>query len=158
MKREAAKANLQAVTSGHILTANDLFNWASTHIQNVKFFFVSSEQVTANTFQQETRFNDASRVSGTRSHHCFIPHEDGKTLLVKRVSGEEPSFETVLFEDTGRLETAEQIIQLHHCEIGKECAFTQDGKWWIGLIWETSESEGDDLISLMHLHGPAMSF
>ena len=55
VKREAAKASLQAVTTGHILTPNDLFDWATEHISNVKFFYISKE-VAANVKQQEARF------------------------------------------------------------------------------------------------------
>ena len=161
MKREAARASLQATTTGHILTPRDLFSWASNHIKNVKFFFVSKEDVAANVQQQEMRFHDAKTVAGTRSHHSYRPHQDGK-LIVKRVSGcNETAFEAVVYPDnmaTSTRSDSKRSVELHHCEIGKYVACIYDDKWWVGLIRDASEEEGDVLISFMHPHGPAASF
>ena len=43
VKREAAKASLQAAVTGHILTPQDLYNWAQSHIQNVAFFVLGKD-------------------------------------------------------------------------------------------------------------------
>ena len=160
VKREAAKASLQAVTSGHITTPSDLYNWASANIVNVKFFFVGKNEVTANIQQQEKRFQNANTVAGTRSHHCFVAQKDEKKLLIKRISGNEPSFEAVVFQHPTDSQTTAgtNSIQLRDCEIGKYVACAYDGNWWIGLIRETSENEGDVQISFLHPHGPAASF
>ena len=161
VKREAARASLQATTTGHILTPRDLFNWASNHIKNVKFFFVSKEDVAANVQQQEMRFHDAKTVAGTRSHHSYRPHQDGR-LIVKRVSScNETAFEAVVYPDsmaTSARSDPKRSVELHHCEIGKYVACIFDDKWWIGLIRDASEEEGDVLISFMHPHGPAALF
>ena len=161
VKREAARASLQATTTGQILTPRELFNWASNHIKNVKFFFVSKEDVAASFEQQEIRFNGAKRVAGTRSHHPYVPRQDGR-LMVKRVSGcNQAAFEAVVYPDTLASSTGSgcmRSIKLHHCEIGKYVACIYDDKWWIGLIRDVSEEEGDVLISFMHPHCPGASF
>ena len=159
VKREAAKASLQAVTAGHILTPHDLFEWATKHISNVKFFYISKEEVAINVEQQEARFSNAKTVAGTRSHHSYVPCQDGKKMLVKRVSGDEPSFEAVIFLDDndGNPDSTEPNIELKHCEIGRYVACTYDANWWIGLR-ETDEAQDDVQIAFMHPHGLATSF
>ena len=40
VKREAAKANIQATVTGHILTPRNLYDWSTSNIRNVKFFLI----------------------------------------------------------------------------------------------------------------------
>ena len=47
VKREASKASLQATVVGHILTANNLFDWGAGHLLNIKLCFISKEEVSA---------------------------------------------------------------------------------------------------------------
>ena len=158
MKREAAKASLQAVTTGHILTPNDLFDWATEHISNVKFFYISKE-VAANVKQQEARFLNAKTVAGTRRHHSYVPCQDCKKMLVKRVSGNDPLFEAVVFlDDDSNPDSTDLNVELKDCEIGRYIACSYDAKWWIGLIRETDEAHDDVQFAFMHPHGPAISF
>jgi hypothetical protein len=99
VKREAAKASLQATVTGHILTPRDLYEWSQSHILNIKFFFISNEEVTAHMDGQQQRFSNAKSVPGTRSHHCYVPTPTGRNLLVKRISGDEESFEVDILKD-----------------------------------------------------------
>ena len=45
MKQEASKASLQATVVGHILTAENLYDWGAGHLLNMKLFFISNEEV-----------------------------------------------------------------------------------------------------------------
>ena len=67
VKQEASKVSLQATVVGHILTAKNLYDWGAGHLLNITLFFISKDEVSAHVDQQE-----------------------------RRLSGDEPSFETVL--------------------------------------------------------------
>jgi len=165
VKREAARASLQATTTGHILSPKDLYEWAQAHIKHVTFFFISKEEVASHRKQQLERFKHSKTVAGTRSHHSYIPGEHRK-LLVKRVSGDETAFEVAVtdFQDEVRRvtpapgPTLAQAVTLIQCEPGQYVGCLYDNKWWVGLIREKSDEEGDLLIVFMHPHGPARSF
>ena len=81
LKREAAKRSLQSITSGHIRTAEELFQFCNTNIAGIKTFFVSKTKIRRNKRHLNSRFSHAKVVKGTRSNHCFIPVSDNKILL-----------------------------------------------------------------------------
>ena len=94
--QEASKVSLQATVVGHILTAKNLYDWGAGHLLNITLFFISKEEVSAYVDQQENRLSNVKTVPGTQSYHCFVPNPTEKTMVVRRLSGDEPSFETVL--------------------------------------------------------------
>ena len=96
MKQEASKAILQATVVGHILTAKNLCDWGAGHLLNIKLFFISKEEVSAHVDKQENRLSNAKTVQGTQSYHCSVPDPTKKTMVVRRLSRDEPSFETAL--------------------------------------------------------------
>ena len=71
VKREAAKASLQATTTVHILTPKDLYQWADTHIKNVTFSFISKREVAIHTDQQRTGLFQPSFVVQEQIVHSF---------------------------------------------------------------------------------------
>lgn len=72
IKQEAAKARLQAVTTGHILAPRRLYDWGYGNIQKVKLF-ISSEDVLQHD-QLKSRYLNAEAVCGTHSHYCVAFH------------------------------------------------------------------------------------
>ena len=84
VKREAARASLRATITEQILTPMQLFEWCSTHITGIKLFYISKDDVALNFKLLEKRFSNATKISGIRSHHCFIPNAD-KTLKMKNI-------------------------------------------------------------------------
>lgn len=161
IKREAAKASLQAVTTGHILTPKQLYEWGCGQIQNVKFFFIAKEEVIAHEVEQRQRFVIAKTVSGTRNHHCYIPSPD-RTLVVMRISGDDSSFVAHLFQvpptPQCQAESPASHVTSSQCRPGQYIACMYDGKWWVGNIRELCQEENDVMVSFMHPHGPARSF
>jgi hypothetical protein len=161
IKREAAKASLQAVTSGHILTPKQLFEWGCKHIQNVKFFFISKQEVVEHEQEQQPRFSLAKTVAGTRNHHCYIPSPD-RSLVVMRISGDDSSFVAHVFPPIPQTYTAGAASDVHlsllEYQPGQYVACMYDGKWWVSNIMELSQEENDIKVSFMHPHGPARSF
>ena len=67
VKRLAARVSLQAVNTNHILTAQQLFQWAEANIQGITFLFISKEDVELAKDDQEPRFRTAKKVPGKKS-------------------------------------------------------------------------------------------
>jgi hypothetical protein len=160
VKREAAKASLQAATGGHILTPEDLYQWSKKHILNVHFFVVDKSEMESTETMLKERFARSQTVPGTRSHHCFIPTPN-KKLCAYRVSGDESHFEVNIVQ-AGEEEEGEEAagvpIEIADCQPGKYVACLYDGKWWVGSILEVDEKLKDLNVSFMAPHGPAKSY
>ena len=86
VKREAARASLQATVTSYILTPADLFSRAEKNISGVKLIWISQESVKSMADKLESRFAKSITVPGTRDNHCFKPVSATK-LEVSRVSG-----------------------------------------------------------------------
>ena len=159
VKREAAKASLKAITTGHILTPMDLFQWAVLKIKNVDFYYISKEEVADHSSRQNERFSNIKTVQGTRDYHSFIP-SDNRRLLAKRISGDESSVAVSVFvtEPPTERDIGASQLSWSLCEPGKYVACLYDGNWWIGMIRETSEEHADVLLSFLHPHGLAVSY
>jgi hypothetical protein len=124
----------------------------------VKFFFVSREAVLQHDDELQARYLNTKTVTGTRSHHCYIPTAE-KTLQVMRISGDDSSFTSqVLKTQTSAPAMDSRILDLNQCGPGQYLACMYDGKWWLGSVMETSDDDGDILVKIMHPHGPAKSF
>ena len=64
------------------------------------FFYISDEEVTSNikAYKLKQRYSRCSTVSGTRSHHCFIPQYKS-TKVMKRLSSDEKGAKAKLYND-----------------------------------------------------------
>ena len=66
------KASLQTVSSNHILTQKDFYNWASTNITNITFMYITSEPIQRHEQTIRMRMSNAKTVSGSCSYHKFV--------------------------------------------------------------------------------------
>ena len=75
VKRLAARASLQAPVDNQFLTPIELFKWATTNINKIKFFYVTDEEIILHSTNHKLEDSSASvkKVPGIRSHHCFHP-------------------------------------------------------------------------------------
>ena len=73
LKRHARLYSLQKTSTGHISTPKELFEWADSHLQSIKCFYVDKTQVADRVRRIESRMSLALPVKGTRAMHCFIP-------------------------------------------------------------------------------------
>ena len=85
VKREASNASLRAMTSGHILTPLQLFEWCSIRLTGLGFFYISKEEIEQSSLYLNARFKKTHKIPGIRSFHCFIPNSS-KELQVNRIS------------------------------------------------------------------------
>ena len=76
-----------------------MFEWANTNISGIKFFYISDEDVSNHiiSYQLESRYSQCKTISGTRSHHCFIPMSES-SLIMKRISKDENGSKVFLKE------------------------------------------------------------
>jgi hypothetical protein len=71
-RRLAAWASLEANTTDHILTAQQLFLWADSNILGINFLCVLNTDLMLLKDDEEASYKNAIKVPGTRNHHCLI--------------------------------------------------------------------------------------
>jgi len=55
VKREVARASLQATTSGFLLTPDDLYQWCQQHISGITFIWVGKDKLNSRTLWYESQ-------------------------------------------------------------------------------------------------------
>lgn len=149
-KRLVARASLQATEEDQILTPLQMFQWADENIDGIKFFFVSDDDVqrNANKCQLEKRYSLSKTVSGTRSHHCFIPTSEG-SLEMRRLSADDVCSTVLLGENQESSFPNKSLPDSDDFQPGKYIACMYDQEWYIGNIVERSEENNDVYVKFM---------
>ena len=75
MKRFVKLESLRMPFEYQMLTPWDMYEWADENIENIKFFYVSKEDIASHTSINQNRLTTAETIDGTRSNHCFQPSE-----------------------------------------------------------------------------------
>jgi hypothetical protein len=162
VKRLVARASLQATVTDQILTAKQMFDWAYQHITGITFFYVSDDDVNANTqrFQLEERYASSKTISGTRSHHSFVPISMHK-MEMRRLSTDN-LYKTVLMSDhtesdPNTMDPADvhEAVDLSVAlpddyQPGKYIACVYDRDWYVGTIDERSDENNDVHVKFMN--------
>jgi len=138
VKRLAARASLQAVTTNHILTPEQLFTWSQTNIIGIKFFYISKAEIDIHAKDQEKRFATAKTIPGTRSHHCFVPTPGGQ-LKMFRISA----------DTEGTVSDITPADCVGDYVPGKYVAAVYDQAWYAGNIIERDDDKRDVLVNFM---------
>ena len=84
LKRLATKASLQHTYKDHILSAQDVYQFA-LNIKGMDFEFVESKEHDLEAKELEQRLARSRTVPGTQKLHCFIP-TSAHTVEVKLFS------------------------------------------------------------------------
>ena len=152
VKRLISRASLQATIKDQILTPLSLFKWATEHIRNIHFIYCSSEKIDRNNmnFSLNERFSKARTVTGTRSHHCFIP--DNGALYMKRMSDD------VFFTPCNISALRSPPIDHESLQPGKYVAAMYDNDWYIGNILRKSDENKDLYICFMKSNSSKRGF
>lgn len=82
LKRLAAKASLQRIFENHILTANDLFNWATKSDGTMDYEFCSIIDQENIEKELDSTHDFVKTIEGTRTFHAFLPIDE-ETMDVK---------------------------------------------------------------------------
>ena len=135
-KRLVARASLQATENNQIWNPNQMFQCATQNIVGIIFFYMSDEEVNNNikAYELKLSYSRCSTVTGTRSHHCFIP-QSTPTFVVKRFSTDEGA-KVKLFNDDNvtSILSHEQLHQ--NLRPGKYVACLYDSVWYICAVTE----------------------
>lgn len=139
VKRLAARASLQATTDNQILTPHDLYQFGNDNIKGIQFFWVTKESVDQhiNDFGLEDRYSSAKTVSGTRSHHAFVPLS--KSIIMMRRISSDTFGTTAVVTDSYHSEPEEVGSDETHLDPaayqpGQYIAAVYDQTWYIGVI------------------------
>ena len=108
---------------------------------------MSDEKVTSDVkaYELEQRYPRCSTVSGTPSHHCFIP-QSKSTLAMKRLSSDEEGAKVKLYNDDNvtSIRSHDQLSQLHqNLRPGKYAACLYHSVWYIGAVIERLDQNKD---------------
>ena len=76
-KRLVMKASLQRTDTNHILSAKDFFDFCTSNIAGITYFFTTKDEVEATASFLEHRFSKAMTIPGTQKHHFFAPIGNG---------------------------------------------------------------------------------
>jgi len=150
VKRLVARASLQATSDGQILTPVDLYGWAKEHISGITFYYVSTDDIIQHEarLQLPERYASVKTIPGTRSHHTFIPCNDG-TLIMKRISSDELHSRIVLYEAQAQTRQSDVVVNSGAFQPGTYIACVYDNNWYIGNIVERSDTNSDVLVTFM---------
>ena len=81
MKRFVKLESLRMPFEYQMLTPWDMYECADENIENIKFFYVSKEDIASHTSINQNRLTTAETIDGTRSNHCFQPNSETKLEL-----------------------------------------------------------------------------
>ena len=70
-QKKAARASLQKIHSGLILTAADLYNWAANNLSEISVAFVPSKEYDKEKALLAPRFRAGSAVKGTQTSALY---------------------------------------------------------------------------------------
>ena len=85
IKRGAKPVSLQVSSSNHILTLEELYNWAKDYCKETKVFYSSKESYEETVLKLKPRLNKAKSVPGTLQYYAIIPIDES-TLKLKKTS------------------------------------------------------------------------
>ena len=122
----------------------ELYNYARNNIKGIFFEYVQNAEILKHSRSQNKRFSNSSTVTGTRSHHCFIPTLNGK-MNIDRISTDISNnlYTTV----TVNAHRESPVLQFPI--MGGYVSAIYDRKWYIGLVIDISMAEMDCEINFM---------
>ena len=148
VKRLAARASLQRPYNDQIMTARQLFDWATISIPTVHFDYCSSEDYELEQKYLEQRFMKARTIPGTRKLHSFIPVSEDK-LQVKAFSASSSCREE-------RVTTTE--VDLPPESIAGFVTCMVRSQWCLACVLHLSQDESEVKLTLLHPTGPSSSY
>ena len=112
--------------------------------KGIFFEYVQNAEILKHSRSQNKRFSNSSTVTGTRSHHCFIPTLNGK-MNIGRISTDISNnlYTTV----TVNAHRESPVLQFPI--MGGYVSAIYDRKWYIGLVIDISMAEMDCEINFM---------
>ena len=146
MKRLVKLESLRRPFENQILAPWDMYEWADENIENIKIFYVSTEDIASHTSIIQNRLTTAETIDGTRSYHCFQPN--GQTKLEPYTLSADEIFIVKNFHASKGL-----FVDIDCLKIGHYVAAVYEGQWYPSLILEINWDQRDLLVKSMHNSG-----
>lgn len=141
LKRAAYKASLQRTLTRHILTAKDLYEFASQNLSGIRFLFIQSSSIQETTKILLQRFEQTHTVKGTQSFHKIIPTNQFELKAFKTSqSSEFISCKLSIIEP----------CPVDEFQKGTYAACCYENSLWLGFITDWSSENNDYQISFLH--------
>lgn len=145
VKHQAGRASLQLVGHKKILSAQNLYEWATENLTAVHCEFVTLAEVDA--LRTKDLYENAIKIQGIRSNHCFKPILESQQLFMCRISNDlqHGLGSKIVYGHKPHLASS-----LHTAyQRGHYVAAVYDFKWFIGLVTDIYEEDSDIMISFM---------
>ena len=116
--RRVALASLQRSITNQIMTLMELFNFSNKDITSIKYFYVSSEDISLPQLFLEKLFLSAKTIPGTHDGHYFIPTST-TTIKINSTSanatqlGFQSSSNAEKFISVGNLELSRYVVAIY---------------------------------------------
>ena len=154
VKRLTARASLQRTSSGHILTAEEMFTFCESSIPGVKFIYIPAVEINTTRNSLQDRFSIARTIPGTRTYHQFIPTSTS-TIKMRCLSNDD-GFE--LEFDFLRDKVSMSCMKVKDVRVAQFILCKYDDHHWVGMVSEVNEEEHDVKIKFMHPNYPSVSY
>ena len=99
----------------------------------------------------KSRFSQGDTVKGTRSSHYFIPQST--SIISHKFTSKDENF-----ADSFDFKNYTPIVNIDELKQATYVSCVYNTFWWVGMVSQVDENEGDVKIELLHPHGPKKSF
>ena len=153
MKRVTARASLQKTTSGHILTAEQMFKFCKEAIPSVNFVYITANEISTAHSKLENRYSITETKPETRSYHQYIPTSNS-TIKLKHVSCDD-RFEC----EFDFLKNKVYItINIQDIRIARYILCKYDDHYWTGMVSEVYLESKEVKVKFIHPSYPSNSY
>ena len=125
IKRLARKASLQRPYGNHIISSQDLYDFAVTNIKGMSFRHLTNKDHDDIRQLYADRYAEARTVTGTQKLHCIIPTSEN-TILTKQYSS--------LVDGTKVTLTATDVGKLLDVDINGFVVVKYDNSDWLAYV------------------------
>ncbi|MCP3667236.1 MAG: hypothetical protein GY696_32870, partial [Gammaproteobacteria bacterium] len=151
VKRLAARKSLQSPYGDQIMTAKDLFNFA-TSLPSIAAKFCSQKDYDEEAMYLKERILSGGTIKGTQKLHSLLPVANSKSSLCVREYSDSSEFRRVSV--TGD-DTSEEL-ELE--EIRGFVTVIWSGQWWLACVISVDAEFGDVKLSFLQPAGPSGSY
>ena len=157
LKRSVSRASLQRPYTDQILTGLDFFNYCQEHIQSIKCYFISTQEVNTVSTTLEPRFSKALTICGTQKHHHFAPIGNGRLEIAEMTDSSSIRKQVkICHQEVDELPTSAQGIQQNL--VGSYVVVKDNSKRWVAYVDQQDEEFGDYLIRFLSPAGVQTSY
>ncbi|CAF4238702.1 unnamed protein product, partial [Rotaria magnacalcarata] len=139
VKRGVAKASLQQIVSGHILTPKHFYDFSVNNFKGIQFFYISKLQINKMEISLSQRFSNALTIKGTQGFHKFAPILETNYIAAYQTS----SSDDITKCKINKSQDVDDIAKSNESKTGKYqtgqyVACIYDLMFWVGIIEEVS--------------------